>query len=323
MKRTQKELLLLVLSIFAAITVTSFSIFRFLRFEWLIASFDLLVGIGMALIAYHVYTTQKVVFPSIVLAVLSCFASIATVHVKGAENVIWVYPALVSAYYLLSPKRAIYISLFTLIMLIPVLLQGLEITVFSSTVTTIVMTCLFGYFFSKSVRQQHEILNELVIKDSLTGVGNRRALDQKLEEIVQAQARKPSTVSLILLDLDRFKRVNDNHGHIVGDQILIRVAEIIEGRIRTTDSLYRYGGEEFVIVAIDLDLEAASQLAEELRVLVESFDLVISKPITISLGVAEYKAGENGESLINRADEALYRAKTGGRNQVCSATSKV
>ncbi|MBV1909571.1 MAG: GGDEF domain-containing protein [Kangiellaceae bacterium] len=323
MKRTNKEYLLLVLSIFAGVAISLFAILRLSNQEWLVGLFDVIVGVGMASIAYHVYTTQKVAFPSIVLAMLSCAAAVATVYVKGVENIYWTYPAVVAAYYLLSPKRAIYLTVIMLALLAPQMYQYLSLFSFLSSITTILMTCLFGYFFSTSVLEQHQMLSELAVTDALTGAGNRRALDHKLVEIVSAQSRNPSTVSLLLLDLDNFKRVNDDFGHLVGDQILIRISEIIEGRIRVTDTLYRFGGEEFVIVPLELDLDMAFQLAEQLRILVENYDLVTERKVTISVGVAQYKQGETSESWLNRADEALYRAKNGGRNLVCAAKDEV
>jgi len=181
------------------------------------------------------------------------------------------------------------------------------------------MTSVFGFFFSKNIEDKHKKLTELATKDPLTGSGNRRALDIKLNELIVSQNRKKTTVSLILLDIDHFKLINDKHGHIIGDQILVHIANIIEGRIRVTDSLFRYGGEEFVIVPLELDLKSTEKLAQQLRTLVENYALIPENPVTISLGVAEYKHGESSDSWINRADEALYSAKNSGRNRVCTA----
>ena len=323
MKRTNKEILLLGLSLVAAVSIGGFSILRLANSDWLIGLFDAVVSVGMVLIAYYVYTTQKVALPSVVLAVTTCIAAVMTVHINGIENISWAYPALVSAFYLLSPKRAILLSLATLVLLSPVLFEGFSHLQFISTITTLFMTCLFGYIFSKSVLEQHEQLSEMATKDSLTGIGNRRALDHKLVELLSAHARRPADLSLILLDLDHFKKINDEFGHIVGDQILTRVAEIIDGRIRVTDALYRFGGEEFVIVPLELDLKHAARLAEQLRILVENHELVTEKPVTISLGVAQYMDGETSDSWLNRADEALYRAKNSGRNKVCEAKQAI
>ncbi len=321
MKRTNKEILLLVLSLIAAVSISGFAVLRFIQFQWVIGIFDTIVGIGMWAIAYYVYTTQKVVVPSIVLAVVTCIAAIATVHIQGVENLYWVYPALVAAFYLFSPKRAILLSLLTICFVSPVMYKGLPWLVMVSSITTMFMTCLFGYFFSQSVLEQHQQLSRMATKDALTGVGNRRALDQKMAELLATQNRKPYPLSVILLDLDHFKEINDDYGHMIGDQILIRVTEIIDGRIRATDALYRFGGEEFVIVSLELDLDQATRLAEQIRVLVENHELVSERPVTISLGVAQYTIGESAESWINRADEALYQAKKTGRNRVCAAAS--
>jgi diguanylate cyclase (GGDEF)-like protein len=323
MKRTNKELLLLVLSLFAAISISSFAILRFVNSEFWIGFFDSIVGLMMAGIAFHVYTTQRVALASVALSGVNCIGAIATIHIKGVDNVFWVYPAVVSAFYLLSPRRAILLSLFTLLAILPVLVRDLPWITTVSSLTTIFMTCLFGYFFSKGVLEQHQQLSDLATKDSLTGVGNRRALDHKLIEVLANQARRPSDISLLLLDLDHFKKINDEYGHMVGDQILIRIAEIIETRIRITDSLYRFGGEEFVIMPLELNLEQAESFANQLRELVEKQELVTEKKVTISMGAAQYQAGETSESWLKRADEALYRAKNSGRNRVCVAKAEV
>ena len=122
-----------------------------------------------------------------------------------------------------------------------------------------------------------------------------------------------------MLDLDHFKQINDLHGHAKGDEILIRITELVGMRIRATDSIYRLGGEEFVVVADDLSLENAARLAEQLRTIVEAHDLAPSSTVTISLGVAQHHSDETAEQWMNRADNALYMAKHLGRNRISRA----
>ena len=318
-KRNNQEYLLLSLSAFAVFAIMPFAILRFVCNDWLIGVVDFVIVLGMATTFLYVYTTHKIKLPSIGLAIFSAIAAVATVHAKGVDNVYWVYPAVAAAYYLLQYHWASLITFLTVCFLSPVLYVGLDLIVFISILTSIFMTSIFGFFFSKSVRDQHQQLSDLATRDSLTKTGNRRALDEKLTELTAVQARRVSSVSLILLDLDHFKSINDEFGHLIGDQVLIRIVEIIEGRIRLTDSLYRFGGEEFVIVPLELTLEQAEQLAEQLRLLVENNVLVPENPVTISLGVAEYRDGETSEQWLNRADEALYQAKRSGRNKVCVA----
>jgi len=173
--------------------------------------------------------------------------------------------------------------------------------------------------FSLITSRQREQLLVLATKDPLTGAGNRRGLDAKLAEIVNSFKRTGTLSSLVLLDLDHFKKVNDIYGHAVGDQILKSVTEIINLRIRVTDSLYRIGGEEFIVVLEGADLHKAVYLAEQLRTLVDANELVPDHAVTISLGVAELKEGESPNDWLHRADEALYRAKDAGRNSTSAS----
>ena len=122
-----------------------------------------------------------------------------------------------------------------------------------------------------------------------------------------------------MLDLDHFKQVNDRHGHAKGDEILIKLTELVGMRIRVTDSIFRIGGEEFVIVVEDMNLENAARLGEQLRTIVEAHDLAPESAVTISLGIAQHHYGESGDDWMSRADNALYMAKHSGRNRISRA----
>ena len=319
MKRTNQEILLLLLSAMTSVAIIPFTAIRFIANDWILGGVDLLVSLCMVVIFFYVYRTRKTQIPGIILSIFTISAAYLSVHIKGANTTYWLYPAIVAAYYLLPRKLAIFITLIVSVLIVLRLYGEVAIIQLATFVSTLLMTSFFGFFFSRNIEEKHKKLTELATKDSLTGVGNRRALDIKLQELVLSQKRKPSTVSLILLDIDNFKMINDEHGHILGDQILIRISQIIEGRIRVTDALYRFGGEEFVIVPLDLDITSTQRLAEQLRTLVENYALIPDNPVTISLGVAEYRQDESYDDWLHRADEALYRAKNSGRNQVCLA----
>jgi diguanylate cyclase (GGDEF)-like protein len=154
--------------------------------------------------------------------------------------------------------------------------------------------------------------------DSLTGVKNRTAFDSNFTRDVEYNRRKESELSLIVLDIDYFKRINDNYGHIVGDDVLRQVAQCMENTIRSSDALYRYGGEEFAIVLNGTGESGALLLAERIRQNVENLRIesLKSVKITLSLGVAVLQQNESPEQLFKHADSALYRAKREGRNRV-------
>ncbi|CAM3556368.1 diguanylate cyclase [Deinococcus saxicola] len=159
-------------------------------------------------------------------------------------------------------------------------------------------------------------MERMAHRDALTGVGNRRHMEVRLTQQLEQFQRYGMVWAVILLDIDDFKRVNDLHGHELGDYVLQQVAQLLQYELRDTDHLARWGGEEFLIVAPQTDLFHAQALAERIRSLIgqSPFDEVGS--ITASFGVAAYRDGESILTLMQRADEALYRAKHAGKNRV-------
>jgi diguanylate cyclase len=153
--------------------------------------------------------------------------------------------------------------------------------------------------------------------DSLTGLPNRRALDDELSRRMAAYRRQGTPLGMLLVDVDRFKRVNDTYGHHVGDQVLKVVAESLRQAVRDCDLLARYGGEEFAVLVAGGTQEEFMNAAERVRQFVEQHPAQcegVQLHVTISCGVAEASGGEEIASLLRRADEALYASKTGGRN---------
>jgi diguanylate cyclase (GGDEF)-like protein len=154
--------------------------------------------------------------------------------------------------------------------------------------------------------------------DYLTGVANRRASVEELQAALAAQQRSGEVLSVLLIDIDHFKQVNDRFGHDVGDKVLIDLAVALREQLDAACALGRWGGEEFIIIARGLGRAEAAQLAERLRLFIMQRPTPQSAPITLSLGVAAARPQDTPESLVKRADDALYEAKRRGRNQVVS-----
>jgi diguanylate cyclase (GGDEF)-like protein/PAS domain S-box-containing protein len=159
----------------------------------------------------------------------------------------------------------------------------------------------------------------LAEQDALTGVFNRHRFDKILHQERERASRYGTALSLILLDIDHFKKINDRYGHTVGDRVLIATAHYIQQHIRENDLLARWGGEEFAIIAPDSAVDSAGKLAEKLRADREDLRTVDDIRVTCSFGVSQHKSNEDTDSLIRRADRALYRAKDAGRNRVVTA----
>lgn len=174
---------------------------------------------------------------------------------------------------------------------------------------------------TRELELAHQEMRRLAVTDTLTGLYNRVRTDEVVDAEIRRQNRQVSPLAVILLDIDHFKPINDQHGHRVGDQALVRFARLLNGRCRETDCVGRWGGEEFLVVCPDTQPDDAQQLAESLRQSIAKHDFQLEAPITASIGVASYRPGDSRESLIERADQALYEAKKTGRNRIWQAES--
>jgi diguanylate cyclase (GGDEF)-like protein len=152
--------------------------------------------------------------------------------------------------------------------------------------------------------------------DRLTGAWNRRRLEESVRSEMERMARYGHSLCLLLIDVDRFKPINDQYGHAVGDAVLQRLTALLQAALRKVDSLSRWGGEEFVVLCPNTARATAAAVAERLRREVATAHFATVGSVTVSIGVAECATGESWEEWFARADAALYRAKSEGRNQV-------
>lgn len=159
-------------------------------------------------------------------------------------------------------------------------------------------------------------------EDPLTGCLNRAGFSSILMREQENLVKNDSPVSFVILDIDHFKHINDQYGHSAGDEVLVNLCKLIQSKIRNTDALVRWGGEEFVILCSDTPIQNAQFLAEKLRMAIENTQLIKQQQVTCSFGIAEMVAGEDPKRLFERADKALYASKENGRNRVTSATFK-
>lgn len=325
MRKVPVEAILpLALSTVAVLGVLPFAVIRFADADWMMAAVDTIIIAGFAFLGISVLRPRRVRFVSLSMAILCVVGVLTTVYIRGEHQIYWAYPALLATFYLAKPGEAVLISTLTIIALVPALVPRMDAIILTTTFVTLIATSAFAYAFAFLSRGQRDQLLQLARKDPLTGAGNRRALDEKLLEVCAAQARSNTPSSMLLIDIDNFKEINDEFGHAIGDQILIRLTEIIELRIRVTDSLYRIGGEEFVVVIEGQAKDKARRMAEQLRTLVEANELAPGGSVTISLGVAELAVGESPGEWMRRADLALYESKRSGRNQTSLAiTGKI
>ena len=166
------------------------------------------------------------------------------------------------------------------------------------------------------LKEQQLALERLATTDTLTGLPNRRRLEEACQIQMARVKRHKETLSVVIIDVDKFKSVNDTHGHQVGDQVLQHVAVVLDRAVRESDFVGRWGGEEFMVLCPATGAEAAGLVAEKLRAAIEAHEFPVVGRKTASFGVAELAEGEMLEHAVERADAALYRAKENGRNRV-------
>lgn len=167
------------------------------------------------------------------------------------------------------------------------------------------------------IQEEMKETRQWLQEDTLTGAQNRRGMDMTLTREVALAKRNKASLSMAMLDIDHFKRINDKHGHDAGDAMLVHLSTVIKSVMRETDVLVRYGGEEFLIVLPDSDIRGANYVIDRLRQVIQKSPMIYGgKKIeaTFSGGIAQLQSDENGHSLLIRADKALYEAKRAGRN---------
>ncbi|HHO75850.1 MAG TPA: GGDEF domain-containing protein [Deltaproteobacteria bacterium] len=162
----------------------------------------------------------------------------------------------------------------------------------------------------------HETLMRMAYRDGLTSLLNYRAFEEMLKAEHDRASRYNTTFSIMMIDIDHFKKINDNFGHPIGDMVLKTLSEKLTEGVRKSDRVFRYGGEEFTVILPHTGLAKAMNLAERIRITVEKMKFIAGLQVTISIGICQYYDGLTGADLVKQADRGLYLAKNKGRNQI-------
>jgi len=193
---------------------------------------------------------------------------------------------------------------------------GTDYTVLIEVLSVVALVFAFFLYHHLQLRKYNRLLKHLSVTDKLTNISNRIDLDQQLEKSLHLAERYQQTFSVMLLDMDHFKLINDSQGHLVGDYALQAVAGLLKDSIRSVDIVGRWGGEEFLVICPEQSADRAMVLAEKIRVMIADFPFEYDLKLSCSIGIGGYCHGDSRDTLIKRADDALYQAKGLGRNNV-------
>ncbi len=302
------------------IFVTPITMYRLANQDWDIFFVDLFLISSAALIYRNTFLRKHIEFSRIYLCVLVTIGSSMSVIVGGSAQFYWVYPSSVTMFFLVSNKIAFGLVLLICLLTFPVLQGNLQSMELATAYLALFGTSMFVYVFSNEAKSENSNLDSLANMDFLTSCGNRRAFDIELNNKIQRKNDIANTTCLIILDIDDFKVLNDNYGHIMGDQVLKDLSQSIRSRLRKSDNLYRLGGEEFGIIISNLHLQEAEQIASELMYAISSQKQEELPNYTVSMGIAELQATDTYESFIERSDQAMYNAKRTGKDRIVLAT---
>lgn len=307
------------LGVCAIVGVTPFAIYRFVQGDLLAGTVDTVIILCILTAMLYAWVTGDTRRSGFCVAIIACAGGATVASVLGTIGLFWLYPPFITSFFLTPPRLAVIINLATLLvlMVLNIGFQSFEYMLSFATTAIVVSAC--AYIFALRNETQRRRLEQLAILDPLTGVKNRRAMEQELKTAVAFHRRSGLTYALTILDLDHFKSVNDAYGHAVGDQVLLDCAQIILKHTRKTDQLFRFGGEEFVLLLSGVDdYGMRAVLRNVYRVLRRDLKCP-GGPVTASYGLTMLQDDDTPDSWLERADDALYKAKADGRDRVVVA----
>jgi len=320
--RLRSDLRLALLGFFGVLVsaaILPFAVYRALQGQWLIAAFDVVIAVLVVGNFIYAWRTGRSAAAGLVAVVVITGAAIAIPALAGLVGVLWIYSTLI-ANFMLAPLRVAAIA--NSVAIAGVLAQpGLfpSTTMVFAFIATALLVSLYSSLFSWLTESQRRQLETLASRDPLTGVGNRRALERELAAALAQHQGVRQPVGLAVLDLDHFKRVNDEHGHETGDQVLVSFVNLVQGCLRKRDRVFRTGGEEFVVLLPATDAPGMAQaLGKVLAAVRQGLRVPGGGGVTVSIGATLVQPGDDWTRWLARADAALYFAKRNGRDRVCT-----
>lgn len=245
--------------------------------------------------------------------------AIIVVHLNSPIFVFWIFPTVLANFFLLRPKSAVILNIIAIVLVVPVAWRlGKTLDSFAM-MSSLFFGSTMAYLFARLTEQQRLRLEIFASQDPLTMLGNRRLMDEEMRLCAEDFTRYHIPATLIVFDLDKFKAINDKFGHNIGDQLLVNIGNLLLARLRKTDRAFRFGGEEFVLLARNTNLEEAAKIAEQIRVQITAEIVGPEGSISASFGCASIQTEETCEQWFIRADRAMYQAKEQGRNCVVFA----
>lgn len=297
------------------LVLSLFAVYYAVQQAWAVVTAGVIVAVALFILGGRIAVTDAHPAKALVLAGLVSVnvAAVLGISALALQGIVWFAP-LVFVNFLFGGIRlgtAVTIVTATVIVIAGGHYASADLTL--NIIGALVLSLFMAATYGHGLQDQFQRLESEALHDELTQLRNRRAFDRALENRL-GEALGTGALSLVLFDLDHFKRLNDRHGHEIGDRVLRQFARIATDNLRQTDHVYRYGGEEFAVL-LDVGADDALHVAQKVHSAIEAGDFCQGIAVTVSAGVAEVYPGDSERNLVRRADAALYAAKANGRNR--------
>jgi diguanylate cyclase (GGDEF)-like protein len=235
---------------------------------------------------------------------------------RGIIGILWCFPTIVMVNFIMQQRQAMVANILLIIILTPVILSQFDPSLAIRVLACLITVGGLASLFVNIINDQQKKLHQLAITDPLTGLLNRLTLQDSIKLTIDQHSRTLTPMTLVSIDIDHFKLINDKHGHDIGDQVLIQIATLLKKRCRSIDKLYRLGGEEFLFILFSTDLTNAQLFSHSIQQELAEFNFEYGLAPTLSIGLAEIDKEKTWDECLKKADENLYRAKNSGRNTI-------
>ncbi len=318
LSRLRTDFQLTIITLFggcAVFGILPFAIYRCIAGNVAAGTVDAFLVLSISAAVVYAWRTGDTKRSGIYLSVVNTGGAMLVAEILGVPGLSWMYTSLLANFFVVGRGLATILSAASLAIL------ALHGKAFETTpqmvsfLATAGLVSLFAFIFAYRTETQRLQLEVLVTRDPLTGFQNRRAMEQELQMAIEVHKRTSISFGIIMMDLDHFKRVNDQYGHDAGDRVLVAFADLIRKFTRRVDRAFRFGGEEFILLLPSVDITGLRTAAANLRGNIAAELMGPGGPVTISLGAALLNGDEDWQSWMKRADLAMYRAKEGGRDR--------
>lgn len=311
--------ILVLMGVLPILTLVPYGLYRFLKGDLTVAIVDGVVVLISLLGIRHAWQTGDTRSPGLVISVTVSVGAVLVVLELGMTGLFWVYVGILFNFFMVSPGRSLLITGLMLgaIALLGRARQGVFESDFQlmSFLITSVTASMLALIFAVRTRSQQMLFEQLATLDPLTGAGNRRALDAELRIAAAKHRRYDQRYGVLALDLDHFKRINDLHGHPAGDRVLVDLVERVRRSAREEDRLFRVGGEEFLLLLPNIEMDGMLSVARKLLAKVGDQPFEGVGQVTLSIGGVLLGDPKEWSTDIRRADSLLYQAKLRGRDR--------